>query len=73
MSTLREMAEELAQRLDSEAEFLLIMRPKQVDPQTGLKKSMVATNVGRPAMDDMLVAGTSTYVMDQIWKKQHGG
>lgn len=72
MSTLREMAEEMAKKLDGEAEFLLILRPKLPNPQTGLKKSVVATNVGRPAMDDMLVDSTSTYVMDQVFKQQRG-
>jgi hypothetical protein len=70
MSKLRELAAEVAKMIDPEADFLLIVRPREVDPQTGQKRSVVATNVGRPAMDDMIVTGTSTYVMDQVFKQR---
>lgn len=67
MSVLHEMALEVAARLDSKADFLLIMKPKGVVPE----KAIIATNVGRPALNDMLLEGTSTYVMDQVFKQRY--
>lgn len=73
MNKLRKLTAEIAKQLDPEAEFLLIMRPRSANPRTGRKNSVIATNVGRPDLQDMLVDGTSTYVMDQVFKKRASG
>lgn len=70
MSTLREMAEAVAASLDKDADFFLVLRPKECDPQTGKKKSVVATNVGKATCKDMAVEGTSGYIMDQLVKEK---
>lgn len=71
MDKIRELAKEMALLMDPQAEFLLILRPKEADPQTGRRAGVVATNVGRPDIDDMIVAGTSSFVMDQIFKQRN--
>jgi hypothetical protein len=70
MSTIREMAEAVAASLDKDADFFLVLRPKDPDPRTGRKTSTVATNVGKAGMRDMAVEGTSTYIMDQLTKER---
>lgn len=72
MSTLREMAEEVSKKLDDEADFFLVVKPKLADPQTGLKRSLVATNVGRRQIHDMVVEGSSAWIMDQVFKARYG-
>lgn len=63
MSVLHEVALELAARLDDKADFLLMIRPKGLDLQT---RTIVTTNMRKTEMEDMLVEGTSMYVMDQV-------
>lgn len=70
MSTLREMAEAVAASLDKDADFFLVLRPKEPDPQTGRKTSTVATNVGKATAKDMAVEGTSAFIMDQVMKER---
>lgn len=70
MSTLREMAAEVAKRLDGNADFFLVIKPLTADPQTGQKNSVVATNVGRRGIHDMVVEGTSSFIMDQVTKER---
>lgn len=70
MSKLRELVAEMAKIMDPHADFLLVVRPKVADPRTGRKFSVIATNVGKPEMSDMMVEGTSTYVMDQVMRQR---
>lgn len=70
MSTIREMAEAVAASLDKDADFFLVLRPKEADPKTGRKTSTVATNVGNKLAKDMAVEGTSAFIMDQLAKER---
>jgi hypothetical protein len=72
MSTIREMAEEVSRRLGEEVDFFLVLKPKQPDPATGLKKSVVATNVVRALPCDVVVDGTNAVIMDQLLGVCHG-
>lgn len=63
MSTLREMAEEVSKRLDGQADFFLVLKPKKPNRQ-GVKSSVVVTNVMRVMEGDVVVEGTAAIMLD---------
>jgi len=52
MSTLREMAEEVAKRLDSGGnDFFLVVQGRVTDPDSGVRQRVVVTNVDMTVVD----------------------
>ncbi len=69
MSTLHEMAKEVAKRLDEGAEFFLVARSRVPDIKTGQKRTLVASNVGTEVALDMAATGTSRFMLKKLADK----
>lgn len=66
MSTLREMAQEIAKRLDEDVDFFLVVRNKAQDQKTGRKPMVVATNVNKDEVVEMASAATTRLILKRM-------
>lgn len=66
MSTLREMAQAVANSLNEEVDFFLVIRDKVRNPKTGQKPLVVATNVGQSEVADMADKGTERVILKRL-------
>lgn len=66
MSTLREMAQAVADSLNENVDFFLVVQEKHCDPKTGQKKLVAATNVGKNDIADMANKGTERVLLKRM-------